>query len=149
MSILVRIIVVFFALTISILAAGLALAIGVMTPDWVTMSTDPVEHFAFLSFAFFATSFAFALTFLPALALIAIAETFDIRSVLYYGFGGLAIGALAYFGVRESISVQLENTTDLTPVAFSRTMIAASGIIGGFVYWLIAGRKAGAWKRTL
>lgn len=149
MSLIGRIFVVFFALVLSIFAAAIALALGVMGPDWVTMSTDPVEHFAFLWFAFFTTSFAFALTFFPALALIAIAEIFDIRSILYYGFGGLAIGALAYFGTHDSITLQLENTTDLSPVAFSRTMIAGSGIIGGFVYWLLAGRNAGRWKRAL
>jgi hypothetical protein len=31
-------------------------------------------------------------------------------------------------------------------LAREREVLAASGIAGGFVYWLFAGRSAGAWK---
>lgn len=144
MSLFIRIFVVFFALMLAILAAGLALAIGVMAPDVVTVTTDPIEHFTFFAVQFFATSFVGFAAFLPALALIAIAETFDIRTIFYYAIGGAAIGLFAYYG--SNISVALENTTDLPPVAFGLQLVAAAGIIGGFVYWLAAGRKAGRWK---
>ena len=56
--------------------------------------------------------------------LIAIAETFDIRSIFYYAIGGAAIGLFAYYG--SDISVALENTTDLPPVAFSLQLVAAA-----------------------
>ena len=84
---------------------------------------------------------------MPALVLIAIAETFDIRSIFYYAIGGAAIGLFAYYG--SNISVALENTTDLPPVSYGLQLVAAAGIIGGFVYWLFAGRKAGRWKNPL
>jgi hypothetical protein len=32
-------------------------------------------------------------------------------------------------------------------LAREREVLAASGIAGGLVYWVFAGRKAGSWKR--
>jgi hypothetical protein len=147
MGLLGRMFVIFFALLLAIFAAGLALAIGVMVPDVVTVTTDPVEHFTFFAVQFFATGFVGYAAFVPALVLIAIAETFDIRSIFYYAIGGAAIALFAYYG--SNISVALENTTDLPPVAFPLQLAAAAGIIGGFVYWLVAGRTAGRWKNPL
>jgi len=144
MSLFIRIFVILFALLLAILAAGFALAIGVMVPDVVTVTADPLEHFTFFAVQFFAASFVGFAAFVPALVLIAIAETFDIRSIFYYAIGGAAIGLFAYYG--SNISVALENTTDMPPVSFGLQLVAAAGIIGGFVYWLVAGRKAGRWK---
>lgn len=147
MSLFLRFFVIVFALLLSILAAGLALAAGIVVPDFVTVTTDPVEHVQFFFVSFFTTGFVGAYAFLPAVVLIVLAETFDIRSIFYYALGGAAIGLVAYFG--SNISVRLEETTDLPPVAFGLQLVAASGIIAGFVYWLIAGRKAGKWKAPL
>jgi hypothetical protein len=147
MSLVARLFVIFFSLILAIVAAGFALAIGVMVPDVVTVTTDPVEHFTFFAVQFFATGFVGFVAFVPALVLIAIAETFDIRSIFYYTLAGAAIGLFAYYG--SNISVALENTTDLPPVSFGLQLVAAAGIIGGFVYWLFAGRNAGRWKNPL
>ena len=147
MSLVGRLFVIFFSLILAIVAAGFALALGVMLPDVVTLSTDPVEHFTFFAASFFATSFVGYVAFVPALVLIAIAETFNIRSIFYYAIAGAGIGLFAYYG--SNISVAVENSTDMPPVAFSLQLVAAAGIIGGFVYWLFAGRNAGRWKNPL
>lgn len=139
-----RFFVILFSLIFALLATGIALSIGVMAPELVTMSSDPVEKFAFFAIAFFSTSFVGATAFIPAVILIAVAETFDIRSIFYYAIGGALIGAVAWY--MSDISLQLENTTDLSPITYGLQLVAASGIIGGFVYWLLAGRKAGRWK---
>lgn len=139
-----RFFVILFSLIFALLAAGIALAIGIMAPELVVMSADPVEKFAFFAIAFFSTSFVGATAFVPAVILIAIAETFDIRSIFYYAIGGALIAAVAWY--MADITMQLENTTDLAPVRYGLQLVAASGIIGGFVYWLLAGRKAGRWK---
>jgi phosphotransferase system glucose/maltose/N-acetylglucosamine-specific IIC component len=139
-----RFFVIFFSLIFALLAAGIALAIGVMAPELVTMSSDPVEKFAFFAIAFFSTSFVGATAFIPAVILITVAETFDIRSIFYYAIGGGLIAAVVWY--MADISVQLENTTDLSPIGYGLQLVAAAGIIGGFVYWLLAGRKAGMWK---
>ena len=147
MSLFVRFFVIIFALMVSILAAGLALAIGIMLPDYVTVTTDPIEHFAFFFVSFFTTGLVGAYAFLPALILIGIAEGVAIRSIFYYALGGAAIGLLAYFGT--NMSMQLEETTDMPPVAFGLQLVAAAGIVAAFVYWLIAGRNAGRRKTSL
>ena len=147
MSLVGRLFVIFFSLILAIVAAGLALALGVMLPDVVTLSTDPVEHFTFFVASFFATSFVGYVAFVPALVLIAIAETVNIRTIFYYAIAGAGIGLFAYYG--SNISVAVENSTDMPPVAFSLQLVAAAGIIGGFVYWLFAGRNAGRWKNPL
>jgi hypothetical protein len=147
MSLVARLFVIFFSLVLAIIAAGLALALGVMVPDFVTVTTDPVEHFTFFAVQFFATGYVGFVAFVPALVLIAIAETFDIRSIFYYTIAGAAIGLFAYYG--SDFSAALESTTDLPPVSFGLQLVAASGIIGGFTYWLFAGRKAGLWKNPL
>ncbi|MFN3351723.1 hypothetical protein [Pseudorhodoplanes sp.] len=139
-----RFFVILFSLIFALLAAGIALAIGIMAPELVSLSADPIEKFAFFAVAFFATSFAGMSAFIPSVILIAVAETFDIRSIFYYAIGGGLIAAIAWF--MSDISLQLENTTDLSPITYGLQLVAASGIIGGFFYWLLAGRKAGRWK---
>lgn len=139
-----RFFVILFSLVFALLAAGIALAVGVMAPELVTMTSDPIEKFAFFAMAFFTVSFVGATAFIPAVILVAIAETFDIRSIFYYAIGGGLVAAVVWY--MSDISVQLENTTDLSPIRYGLQLVAASGIIGGFVYWLLAGRKAGRWK---
>ena len=144
MSFVSRFFVILFSLLFAILAAGIALAIGIMAPELFSVSSDPVEKFMFFAAAFFATSFVGAIAFVPAVVLIAIAESFNIRSIFYYALGGGLIAAIPWYSA--DISVRLENTTDISPVNYGLQLVVAAGIIGGFVYWLLAGRKAGLWK---
>ena len=144
MSLFGRIIVIFFALMVAIIAAGIALAIGIVAPDWTGVDSDPFERVSFFIVSFFATSFVGAVAFLPALVVIVIAEAAHLRSFLYYGVGGALVGLASYYG--SDISVRLENTTDVAPVSNALQLAAAAGIIGGLVYWLIAGRNAGRWR---
>ena len=144
MSVIGRLIVIFFGLILAIMAAGIALAIGIISPDWTGVDSDPFERVSFFVFAFFATSFVGAAATLPALVLILFAEAARMRNLLYYGVAGAVVGLAAYFG--SDVSSRLENTTDVTPVGHTLQLAAAAGILGGLVYWLIAGRKAGAWR---
>jgi len=146
MSLLGRIIVIFFALIVATMAAGLALAVGIISPDWVSADSDPFERISFFVLAFFATSFVGLTATLPALVLIVFSEATRMRSLLYYGVAGAVVGLAAYFG--SDISARLENTTDVVPVGHTLQLAAAAGIIGGLVYWLIAGRRAGAWRAS-
>ena len=131
MSLLGRIIVIFIALMVAIMIAGITLAIGIVSPDWTGVDSDPFERVNFFIVSFFATSFAGAVAMLPALVVIVVAEAARMRSFLYYGVG---------------VSERLENTTDVVPVGHSLQLAAAAGIIGGLAYWLIAGRNAGRWR---
>jgi hypothetical protein len=144
MSVIGRLIVIFFGLIVAIMAAGIVLAIGIISPDWAGVDSDPFERVSFFVFAFFATSFVGAAATLPAMVLILFAEAARMRSLLYYGVAGAVVGLAAYFG--SDVSSRLENTTDVVPVGHALQLAAAAGIIGGLVYWLIAGRKAGVWR---
>jgi len=144
MSLFGRIIVIFFALIVAIIVAGIVLAIGIVAPDWAGVDSDPFERVSFFIVSFFATSFVGAVAFLPALVVIVISETARLRNFLYYGVGGALVGLASYYG--SDISVRLENTTDVAPVGNALQLAAAAGIVGGIAYWLIAGRNAGRWR---
>jgi hypothetical protein len=144
MSLFGRIIVILVALILAIMAAGITLAIGIIAPDWAGIDSDPVERLSFFIVSFFATNFVGAVAILPAMLLIVISEAARLRSFLFYGVGGALVGLASYYG--SDISVRLENTTDVPPVANALQLVAAAGIIGGLVYWLIAGRNAGRWR---
>ena len=144
MSLFGRIIVIIFGLLVAIVVAGITLAIGIVLPEWATMDSDPVERVIFFFAAFFATSYVGAVAIFPAALVIVILEAARMRSFLYYGIGGALVALASYYG--SDISVQLENTTDVTPVANTLQLAAAAGILGGLAYWLIAGRNAGRWR---
>jgi len=144
MSLLGRILVIIFGLLIAIIVAGITLAIGIVAPDWAGADSDPFERVMFFAVSFFATSFVGAVAILPAAIVIAISEVARMRSFIYYGVGGALVALASYYG--SDISVQLENTTDVTPVASALQLAAAAGILGGLAYWLIAGRNAGRWR---
>ena len=146
MSLLGRIIVIIFAVIVASMAAGVALAIGIVAPDWATMDSDPVERVSFFVVSFFAISFVGAVAMAPAFVLIVLGEALRIRSFIYYGVAGALVALASYFG--SDVSMLLENTTDVPPVGHALQLAAAAGIIGGVAYWLIAGRKAGAWRAS-
>ena len=139
-----RIIVIIFALIVASMAAGVALAIGIVASD---LDSDPVERMRFFVVSFFATSFFGAVVWAPAFVLIVLGETLCIRSFIYYGVAGALVGLASYFG--SNIAMLLENTTDLPPVEHALPLAAVAGVIGGVAYWLIAGRKAGTWRASI
>jgi H+/Cl- antiporter ClcA len=94
--------------------------------------------------SFFATSFVGATAFVPALLLIVLAEAVRMRRLLYYAVAGAVVGLTSYFG--SDVSLRLEKTTDVAPVIHPLQLAAAAGIVGGLVYWLLAGRNAARWR---
>jgi uncharacterized membrane protein YgdD (TMEM256/DUF423 family) len=144
MSLVGRIVVIFLALIISMIVAGIVLVFGVLAPEWPTFDSDPVERIAFFLASFFATGLAIATAFAPAVLLIILSEALRMRRLLYYAVAGVAVGLAAYSG--SDIGLRLENTTDVAPVVHPLQLAAAAGIVGGLFYWLVAGRNAGRWR---
>ena len=144
MSLFGRIIVIIFGLLVAIIVAGITLAIGIIAPELAAMDSDPIERVIFFFVAFFATGLVVVFALLPAALVVAISEVLRMRSFIYYGVGGALVALASYYG--SDISVQLENTTDVPPVANALQLAAAAGILGGLAYWLIAGRNAGRWR---
>jgi hypothetical protein len=76
-------------------------------------------------------------TIIPALLVILIGEIASIRSAIYYIVGGgaalAAVPLLAQFGQTGTFGL---------PEQVVWQVFATAGFAGGFVYWLLAGRRA-------
>lgn len=83
-----------------------------------------------------------ALTVIPALIVVIVGEVARIRSVLFYIVGGglamAAVPLLARYG-QAAPGVSLQS---LIPATLVWQVFATAGFLGGWVYWLLAGRNA-------
>jgi signal transduction histidine kinase len=150
-----RFVIVVFGYCCALLAAGWFLAailfrtlgIDSFMNDFVMMAsdTDAGSFFAATSFwsAVFVGGFALAMlaggfSFVPALVLIILAEARGYRSSLYYCVAGTLIGLAA-----ASASLPFSDTRSVSESSLWIAAIAGAGVVGSFVYWLLAGRNAG------
>ncbi len=72
--------------------------------------------------------------FWPSVVIIAAGEYFRKRDSLYYTLCGLLTGLLLFFSA-------FQNDKKAAGEMMMLMSIAAAGIIGGFTYWLVAGRR--------
>jgi hypothetical protein len=147
LSLIGRIIVIIFAVIVASLAAGMAIATGVLGPAWHSLSGDPAERFVFWGATFVGATATGAVGILPLAVLIALGETFKIRSLLANTAAGAAMLLIGYYGSGLA-QPSYEESIDKPPPAISREaeIAAAAGAVFGLIYWAIAGRKAGRWR---
>ena len=148
MALIGRIVVIFLALMLAMLATGITIALGIWGPSWHALTVSDVpERVVFGVTAFFAVGFTAASAFLPTLVLIALAETFKIRSLLLHlAAGALLLVASSYaYGL---VPPPYEESIDHPPPMVPREVeiAAAAGAVFGLTYWLLAGRNAGRWR---
>jgi hypothetical protein len=140
-----RIFVIFFAFLIASMAVGVTMAIGVLGYDWPAFDGAPIERGWFWGVAAVGSSVAGAVAFLPLFLLVVLAETFRLRSVLFYALTGVAMGLFIYYG--SGLGNPHEESIDHAgPLTRGLELAIAAGAVFGLTYWLIAGRKAGAWR---
>jgi hypothetical protein len=146
MRFLGRIIVIIFAVMLASIASGIATAVLLLGPGWHGFSGDFGERFVFWGTAFIGTTFTGAIGLLPLAILIALAEGFKIRSLLAYAAAGAVVMTLGYYS--SGRYRPYEESIDHPPPPISREaeIAAAAGVVFGLTYWVIAGRKAGAWR---
>jgi len=142
MGILVRCLIVLFGYWLGCVAAALVFTLGTLGPHWDDWMALGLPSAALWPVVGVAAAIIATVAVLPALLVIALAEGFAWRSVVLYGSlgGGLAL-ALGYgidFAGYAAGPDQL--------LTRQREVLAASGIAGGLVYWLVAGRRAGSWN---
>jgi hypothetical protein len=144
MALIGRLFVVFLAFLAACLAAAIIVASALLFPDFSELGTGPVDEGALnvlLGFGFIVVS-GFAL--LPAMIIVAITEAFYIRSALTYAVGGGLVGLACYLGLVpfDTDTLRFEGI-----VQRHLEIMTGAGIVAGLVYWLIAGRSAGAWRK--
>lgn len=144
MTLLGRLFVVFLGFLAACLAAGMIIVGALLFPEFSELGAGPVDQGAFdilLGFGFVVVS-GFALV--PAMIIVAITEAFYVRSVLAYAVGGGVVGLLFYFGL---VPFDTETMRFEGIVRRHLEIMTGAGIAAGLVYWLIAGRAAGAWRQ--
>ena len=122
--------------------ASMVVLFALLFPEMELQTLDIGEDTAnaILAFGVFIVS-GFAL--IPALFVVLVTETFSIRSLLTYAIlGGLA-GLCSYLAFIPFDTVTM---TFNGIVRQHLQVMAGAGILGGAVYWLIAGRNAGLWR---
>ncbi|MDU1692377.1 MAG: hypothetical protein E6848_22610 [Bradyrhizobium sp.] len=80
---------------------------------------------------------------IPAMLIALITEALSIRSVLAYAIGGGLVGAACYLGLIP-FDPETFRFDSIDHRQFE--ILSGAGILGGLVYWLIAGRNAGRWR---
>jgi hypothetical protein len=142
MAIIARLFTVIIAYVLACIAASLVLTVGTLTPQWDQMVPQGTPTVAIAAVVGLGAAIIGGTAMLPALLLIALTEGFAWRSVVLYGaLGGVLALALTY-GIDFAGYIRGPDSM----LAHEREVLAASGIAGGLVYWLFAGRKAGSRK---
>jgi hypothetical protein len=120
----------------AVIAAALFMLVARVGLEPADMNAAPWFWGTFLLAAGYTASLLGSAAFLPAMIAIVITEVLSIRSVMVHvGIGG-AIGAIGAAGLSR---------VSEAGVAFDGrgAVIVAAGFVGGFAYWLVAGRMAG------
>jgi len=143
MALLLRIFVILFGFLAASLAAALVVISAVMFPRLtdIDLDLDDSTRSVIVAFGFIFVS-GFAL--LPAMIMALITEAFAVRSLVFYAVGGALVGAACYLSV---VPFDPETFAFHGIVHRELEVMTGAGIVAGFVYWLVAGRNAGGWRR--
>jgi hypothetical protein len=138
-----RLFVILFAFLAACLVAGMIVVGAVLFPEFSDLGAGPVDPGALDIVFGFGFIFISGFALLPAMIVVAITEAFYVRSPLTYAVGGGLVGLACYLGL-----VPFDpNTLRFDGIVRRHLEImTGAGIVAGVVYWMIAGRTAGAWR---
>ena len=144
MALIGRLIVILFGFLAACLVAGIIVAGAVLFPDLSDIGTAPIDQGALDIVVGFGFIFISGFALLPAMIIAVITEAFNIRSVLAYAVGGGFVGLACYLGLVpfDPDTLRFEGI-----VRRHLEIMTGAGIVAGVIYWMIAGRNAGAWRR--
>lgn len=145
MAVIGRIVVVLFAFMVASLAAGAVMTIGYLLPGWTEATDSPVLFHSIAIVTSFTTFVIAGYMLLPAMLVVTIAEGFRLRSMLFYAIMGGTAGLMSWYGVGPEVQ---EPSGIRLALPREAEIVAAAGIAAGFVYWALAGRNAGRWRRA-
>ena len=142
MALIGRLFATFFGFLAACFVAGAVVVYALLFPemDLQTLDLDSGSVNVIFGIGFMLVS-GFALV--PALIAVLVTEASSIRHILAYAiFGGIA-GLCCYlaFIPFDTVTMTFEGI-----VRRHAEVMVGAGILGGVVYWLIAGRNAGDWR---
>ena len=145
MSLIGHLFAILFGFLFACMAAGMIVVLAILFPDWSDMALGPLDPDALNIVLGFGFIFASGFALLPALLVVAITEAFSIRGALTYAVGGAAVGLACYLGLIpfDPATMRFDGI-----VRRHLEIMMGAGVVAGAVYWLVAGRKAGAWRET-
>ena len=144
MALIGRLFVILFALFAACFVAGMIVVVAVLFPDFSDLGAGPVDQGTLNILFGFGFIFVSGFALLPAAIVVLVTEAFYIRGVLSYAVGGGLIGLACYLGLVPF------NTTTLHFEGIVRRhleIMTGAGIVSGVIYWMIAGRNAGVWRK--
>jgi hypothetical protein len=143
MALIGRLFVIVFAFLAACLVAGMIVVGAVLFPEFSELGAGPIEQGALNIVLGFGFIFISGFALLPAMIVAAITEAFSIRGVLSYAVGGGLVGLACYLGLVpfDPDTLRFEGI-----VRRHLEIMTGAGIVAGLVYWMIAGRNAGAWR---
>lgn len=143
MRLIGRAFVILFACLLACLAAGMVVTLAVALPAWSQLELGQFDYEPVEMMWAFGLIFVSAYALMPLIIVVVAAEAFAIRSALFYAVAGGLLGCVLYLNAAGWAA----GTIDVQGFARREIEImAAAGIVAGFVYWLVAGRNAGRWR---
>jgi hypothetical protein len=138
-----RLFVIFFGFLAACFVAGTIVVTALLFPEFSDFGSDMVDQSALNIILGFGFIFISGFALLPAMIVVAITEAFYIRGILSYAVGGAVVGAACYLGLVpfDPDTLHFEGI-----VRRHLEIMTGAGIVAGLVYWMIAGRNAGAWR---
>jgi hypothetical protein len=143
MALIGRLFVVLFAFLAACFVAGMIVVGAIMFPEFSDLGAGPVDPGVLNVMLGFGFIFVSGFALVPAMVVVAITEAFYIRSAMTYAVGGALVGLACYLGLVPFDTGQLRFEGI---VRRHLEIMTGAGIIAGVVYWMIAGRNAGAWR---
>ena len=144
MALIGRLFAIMFGFVAACFVAGLIVVVAILFPEFSDFGEAPIDQGALNVVIGFGFIFVSGFALLPALLIALITEAFSIRGVLPYAIGGGLVGLACYLGL---IPFDPETFHFEGVVRRHLEIMTGAGIVGGVIYWMIAGRNAGAWRR--
>ena len=143
MALIGRLFVILLGFLAACLVAGMIVVGAVLFPEFSDLGTGPVDSGALNIIIGFGLIFISGFALLPAMIVVLITEAFYVRSALTYAVGGGVVGLACYLGLIpfDPSTLHFEGI-----VRRHLEIMTGAGIVAGVVYWMIAGRNAGAWR---
>jgi hypothetical protein len=143
MTLIGRLFVILFAFFAACLVAGIVVVGAIMFPEFSDLGAGPVDPGVLNIVLGFGFIFVSGFALVPAMIVVLITEAFYVRSALAYAVGGGLVGLACYLGLVPFDPGQFRFEGI---VRRHLEIMTGAGILAGLVYWMIAGRNAGAWR---